>query len=138
MIDGLFAGDVFRTLVACRAQRPKVHQLLFSAEALVLDVADMETDRSSGGRVDVAWGKAAHLAGETIAVKNLRPKFRGNWSAELERGFFRRRFFQEILAWLEIGVVVVREDRPVFVLAQLTNPPRPFAHANTGSIPHLN
>lgn len=95
-------------------------------------MANMETDLPSGGRINFAGAKAAHLAGEAITVKNLGPKFRGNRSAELDCGFFRRCFFQEVLTGLEVGAVIVREDRPVFVLAQFTNAPRPFADAGAG------
>jgi hypothetical protein len=76
----LFTRDVFGALIARGAKRPEVRQLVFSAQALVLDVADVEANLSPSGWIDVAGGKTAHLTGDAITFGD------GELPAELMNG----------------------------------------------------
>jgi len=50
--------------------------------------------------VNLPWTLAAHLASESVSVKNFSAEFGGNWASEADGSFVGRRLRQDVLPWL--------------------------------------
>lgn len=129
---------VLRALVARCTEGAKILKLIFSTQAFVFDMADMQPDLPACFGVNLPRTLAAHLAGETVSVQHLRPQLRRYGLGKIDRRLFRGLFLQKIFVRLQIRPVIVRENRPMFILAQFAQPPGPLTDICPGGIAHLN
>ena len=119
---GLLRGDVFRPLIAGRAQRPQVGQFVFPAKRLVLYMPHMEAYKPVRVGADLSGSQPAHLTCKAIPVEDFGTKLCGNVARELGPFLVNRLLFHHVLPWLQFRTVVVRQDRPPLFIPQLTEP----------------
>src|SRR5665213_980595 len=89
-----------------------------------------------GSRVDIAGSEPAHLACESIPVKNLRAEF-CRYTAR-EPYPFGRHFGEKILARFQFRTIVIGEDLPTLFVAQFSHSSRPFANVRSNGIANLH
>lgn len=120
--------DVGCAFIADRANGAQVGGLVTAAQAFVDDMADVQPRFPAGVvRVGLACHSATHLAGETVAIENIGPCFLGYFPRKGRLGLGT---FEQVLAGLEFGAVVVGEDQVALFGAQFTDAPGPFADAS--------
>jgi len=74
-------------------------------------VSEVKPNFASGGWINVAGRKTAHLTSEAVAVKNFRTEPRRDAALELD-SLVRRLFRQDVLSRFQIGNVIVSDDLP--------------------------
>jgi hypothetical protein len=74
--------------------------------------------------VRLTCDSAAHLAGESVAIKDVRAGFFGDPSL---KSWARREACQHVLSGAKVGTIVMRKNLKSFLVAEFSQPPPPLA-----------
>src|SRR5271157_5152232 len=96
----------------------------------------MKPNLAPTGRINISRRKAAHLTGESVAVKNFCAELGRDDAVELNRSFWGL-FRQQVLSRFQVRAIVVCKDNPAFLLPQFAYTPRPFADFFTRGVANL-
>jgi hypothetical protein len=98
---------------------------------------NVKTNFASGFGIDLPRCEPAHLAGEAVSIKDFGSQSRGDRSRKLYIWLRLRSLSQNVLSRPQLSVIVMREYRPSFIFAKLTNSARPLAHIGSRSVSDL-
>ena len=125
---GLRHACILQPFVAVRANGTEGLERIRATLGFVQDVSHCQANGSAGRKwIGVAGGNAAHLASETIPLKNPGTSLFGD--ATLKSGHALDRL-QQILAGFQVRAILMRKNLPAFLITEFPDTARPFGSAS--------
>ena len=105
---------VLQALIAIRAHRAEILERIRATLGFVHDVSHCQADRPTGREwVGIARGYAAHLASETVSLKNPGSGF---FRDAALKGWDSLGRLHQVLAGFQVGPVFMRKNLPSFLI----------------------